>query len=141
MFLVACSDNGVGAEGQTTEKLLQYRWKVGTMEIDGLPFPTNSGGIDKIRITFAPTTYTYVYPAPPNHPTATQGTMLTLEGTWTLSEDKTKILLDRSATAEPIFEWTILELKPGIFKARYQAINPFNTSRISDYDFGYTIDI
>jgi hypothetical protein len=137
--ILSCSDDGSGNAAKTPEELLQFTWKVGEMKIDDLAFPINTGNVDKIRITFTPTTYTYVYPAPPDAVDVTPGTMVTLNGTWQLSADKTKILLDRTQISAPVFEWTILKLSPGIFEARYQAINPFNTTLTSNYDFSYTL--
>lgn len=141
VLTTSCSENGNEVEQKTEFELLQYTWKVSSMQIDGTPIPINSGNVDQIRITFNGTNYTYVYPAPPTAPAEQQGTMLTLNGSWRFNEQKTKIYLDRSQISEPEFEWEILQLAPAIFRARYRAINPFDTSTESNYDFSYTIVI
>ncbi len=99
----ACSDDSSEVEVQTKEQMLQRKWKVGSLYMDGLTLPITEGNVDKIRITFTATTYTYVYPAPPGTPGVTAGTMLTLEGTWQFNTDKTKILLDRTSISQPVF--------------------------------------
>jgi len=108
------------------------------MEIDGTSFPTNTGNVNNIRITFNGTNYTYVYPDPTN---PSDGPMLTLTGPWRFNDAKTAIFLDRSQIDEPEFEWEILQLSTGIFKARYKALNPFNPAVEANYDFSYTIVI
>jgi hypothetical protein len=140
-LFISCSDQNENSTEKTKFELLQYKWKVATMEIDGTSFPTNSGNVDKIRITFNNTNYTYVYPAPPTAPAEQQGTMLTLTGPWKFNANETSIILDRSSISEPDFEWEILQLSTGIFKARYKALNPFNPDVEANYDFGYTIEL
>lgn len=140
-LMISCSDSTNSTETKSKSELLQYTWKVATMQLDGQSLPINSGNVDKIRITFNGSNYTYIYPAPPNSPTELLGTMLTLTGPWRFNEDETKLYLDRSVNDEPEFEWEIVQLSQGIFRARYRAINPFDFAKESVYEFGYMIDL
>jgi hypothetical protein len=140
-LMISCSDSADSTETKSKTELLQYTWKVAAMQLDGQALPINSGDVDKIRITFNGNNYTYVYPAPPNSPAEQLGTMLTLTGPWRFNEDETKLYLDRSMIDEPEFEWEIVQLSPAIFRARYRAINPFDFTKESVYDFSYMIDL
>jgi hypothetical protein len=137
----ACSDSSSDVTPKTPEELIQFKWKVGTLSINGVPQSITDGNVDKIRITFAASGYTYVYPEPPYSTTATPGSMQTQTGTWRFNTEKTKVFLDRTAVGEPEFEWEILQLAPAIFRAQYQAPNPFNPSVLATYEFGYSLDL